>query len=411
MSSQFISDFRIIFTYYILITTSPINYSHLLATIYSPTNSNKYVPTFPSRTKQWLYYFARFLILINFIHVVRLLILNLWELHVNGQVEMFGLFGLLIWSGAFTPVVCYDFIFLKPSCLKSLFRSLDTCDKVWNRAKEHLGEKTMSEILFKKSILVWCLMLHTTAVDFFTITNCMWSSYQNIENDPTLLYEAIPWKNQWVDVVYWFILQILMGSLVMVWSLMLTLPGVVAYNFEYVIRALAKSVEVEPTSKYPLEAILKDYRLIEFAVRDLHQNGFSKMLLIFFATSGIQQTIESFCIFQMIKHGASWDEYQFFLLDLMNTCGRVFHAINALSRVDQASQIFLNSVRIQMGRQFNIGHLNEKGFRSRRDPLLKKIRLTKSVLMRMGPLPCKQNLLLTSGSVHLNNIVTSALWP
>ncbi|CAL8117966.1 unnamed protein product [Orchesella dallaii] len=408
MSYQFLLDFRIIFTYYILGTASPINYSHLSATIYSPATSNNYVP---SRTNQCFYYFTRFLLTINIIHVARLLIFNLWELHVNGSVEMFGFLGLIIWSGVFIPVFCSDFILLKPNCLKLLFRSMDTCDKVLNKTKEHLGKETISKILFKKSFLVWFLMIHSVAFDYLTITNCMWSSYENIENDPAMLYSAIPWKNSWVDVIYWFILQMIMGSIDMLWSLMLTLPGVVAYHYECVIRALAESVEIGPTSKYPLEAILKDYELIEFAVRDLHQNGFSKMLLIFFGTFGVQQAIESFCIFQMIKYGASWDEYQFFFWDLMFTTGRVFHVMDALSRAYQASQIFLNSVRIEVGRQSNVRRGSRKCLRSRREPLLKKIRMMKPIPMRIGPVLCKQNLILTSGSVHLDNIVSSALWP
>ncbi|CAL8117964.1 unnamed protein product [Orchesella dallaii] len=408
MSYQFLSDFRIIFTYYILGTASPINYYHLSTTIYSPANYNEY---FPSRIKQSLFYLIRFLLLINFIQTARLIILNLWELHVNGSVEMFGLLGLMLWLGAFIPVFCSDFILLKPNCLKALFRSMDTCEKVLNKTKEHLGKETISNILFKKSFLVWFLMIHSVAFDYLTISNCMWSTYQNIENDPTSLYSAIPWKNSWVDVIYWFILQMIMGSIVMLWSLMLTLPGVVTYYFECVIRALAESVEIGHTSKYPLETILKDYQLIEFAVRDLHQNGFSKMLLIFFGTFGVQQAIESFCIFQMMKHGASWDDYQFYFLDLIYTIGRVFHVMDALSRSYRASQIFLNSVRIEVGRQSNIRRSSRKCFRSRRELLLKKIQKMKPISMRIGPLLCKQNLILTSGSVHLNNIVSSALWP
>ncbi|CAL8117972.1 unnamed protein product [Orchesella dallaii] len=389
-------------------TVSPINYSHFSATIYSPVNSNKYVP---SRTKQWLFYFIRFLLLINFIQVARLLILDLWELHVNGSVDMFGLFGLMMWGGAFMPVFCYDFILLKPNCLKALFRSMDTCDKVMDKAKEHLGKETISKILSKKSFLVWLLTIHSVAFDYFSITICMWTTYQNIEEDPTLLYSAIPWKAPWVNVIYWFIPQIIMGSFVMIWSVMFTLPGVVAYHYECVIRALAKSVEIGPTTKYSLEAILRDYQLIEFTVRDLHQNGFSKMLLLFFAAFGVQQTIESFCVFQMIKQGASWDEYQFFFADLMFATVRVFHGIDALSRAYRASQVFLNSVRIEVGRLSKIQRGNRRCLRSRREPLLKKIRTAKPIFMRIGHLPCKQNLILTGGSVHMDNIVSSALWP
>ncbi|CAL8117934.1 unnamed protein product [Orchesella dallaii] len=408
MSNQFISDFRTIFTFYILTTTSPVSYSHLSATIYAPEESNKYVP---SHTKQAFYYFTRSLLLINFIQVVRLLILNLWELHVNGSVEMFGLFSVIIWTGALTPVYCNDFILLKENCLKSLFRSVDTCVNVLNRAKEHLGKETMSKILLKKSCQIRCLMFHNLSIYFISIMNCMWSTYENIENDPTMLYQAIPWKNQWVDVIYWFILQVIAISIVMFWSLLLTFPGVVAYHFECVIMALTKSVEDGPTSNYPLEAILKDYRVIEFGVRDLHQNGFSKMLIMFLAASGIQLVIESFCVFQMIKHGVSWDVYQLFLLDAVFSLGCVFHELYALSRVDLASQMFFNSIQTHVTQQCNIQIGKGERFRSRREPLFKKIRLAKHILMRIGPLRCKQDLLFTSGSVYMDCFVSSALWP
>ncbi|CAL8117936.1 unnamed protein product [Orchesella dallaii] len=408
MSDQFISDFRTIFTFYILTTTSPVSYSHLSATVYSPEESNKYVP---SRTKQAFYYFTRSLLLINFIQVVRLLILNLWELHVNGSVEMFRLFSVSIWAVVFTPIYCNDFILLKDNCLKSLFRYMDTCAQVMNRAQEHLGKETVSKILLKKSFQIKCLMLQTNLLNFMTITNCMWSTYENIENDPAMLYEAIPWKNQWVDGIYWFILQIIGSSILMFWSLLLTFPGVVAYHFECVIMALAKSVEDGPTSRYPLEAILKDYRVIEFGVRDLHQNGFSRMLIMFLAASGIQLVTESFCVFQMMKNGGSWDDYQIFLLDVGINLGCVFHELYALSRVDLASQMFFDSIRTHVVQQCNIESGKGKRFRSIREPLFKKIRLAKHILMRIGPLPCKQDLLFTSGSVYMDCFVSSALWP
>ncbi|CAL8117984.1 unnamed protein product [Orchesella dallaii] len=342
--------------------------------------------------------------------IVRLIALSLWELHQTGTVEVFGFFGLILWSGIFTPLIFYDFIFLQSIFLRTLFRTLDTCEKVWNRAKLHLerenGMAVTNHLKFQKDFNIWILMIHTGFIDYISLINLAWSSYQNIENDPTLIYSSIPWKNPVVDVIYWCLQQINLITLCAAWSLMLTFPGLVAYYLECVLRALTKSIEIGPTKSYTMEAIKKDYNSIEFAVRELHRNGLSNMLLIFYMTCAIQQTIESFCIFRLIKLGATWDDYQFFLIDILFTTGRVFHGVYALSRVDHASQAFLNAIRTRMAQ--NAGNVR---MRSMKSQFLKTLLMLKPVRIQIGPCSCSRDLPLSGGALYMDNIVTTALWP
>ncbi|CAL8117962.1 unnamed protein product [Orchesella dallaii] len=392
LHSQF--DLRFIIRFYIIITFNPINPCTWITDKFSDksTNGNS-----PIRRKLLIYLFLRFWPLLHGIQAVHLLIVSLYELHITGKIDTIRFFGLFMMLGAYSQFGCVDPFLYK--AYEYLFQPLQTSEKLWKRTTKHLGNNVAAQLKFKKSSQTWRLMLHN-GIDCINILNFAWSSL-NIEDDQLYMRTVVPWNTPTGNVIYWIVQQIVVFLGVFVWSAMLTLPGVIAYHFECVLNALAESVNVGPTRAYSLRDILKDYQSIEYSIRELHRKGFAEILLFSYILTGVQQAITSFIIFQLIKNGAMWNDYQFLLIDTMHTMSRVFHGLYALSRVDLASKSFLDSIRKPM----RGGDLKMKS------QLIKKMMMLKPINLRIGPCMCNQDLPLCGGALYTDNLITTALWP
>jgi len=270
---------------------------------------------FSSRRKSFVYLFTRLCVLLGFIQAVVVFIKNSFKFLTTGQVEIFGFFTLIITLTMYVPFYCTDEIFLNSSSY--FLQLITTFRRIFKKGKSPLDKETLAHLQFLKSLKVWRLVIHCAILDVYSIINFAWTTFQDLEGDIFYFRVAFPWNTPAGNAFYWFFQQIVLVTVDMVWSAMFAFPGVVAYHYECAINILTKSVEVEPTAQYSMTEILDDYRNLEYSIRILNEKGFAKILLVFLLAIGVAPIFESYCMFRLIKSGASWDDYQLLFQDML----------------------------------------------------------------------------------------------
>ncbi|CAL8117958.1 unnamed protein product [Orchesella dallaii] len=355
--------------------------------------------------KYFVYTLSRTIPLINFFYVLKLLVDALST--DKGDVPLFDILGMMLWIGIIFPVTFSDTIMLSTSFPRTFWRTVNACDQIWEKANQNLSSHVLQELKRNHKVQVRHLLLHTFSIDYLSIFNFALSSVGS-DQDPTYLYSVIPWKNSDVIRVIYFFAQVSsIFTLGMAWSFILTFPTVIAFNLECSMKMLAKLVETGPHERYSWNDIVQDYKTLHLCTKELNQSRLGRILLAFYALSCLQQTMESYCCFQLIKSGAGWDDYQVLFIDVLITIARVFHGWYGLSRLDSASELVFIGMKAERTR-LHLSRQVPPRILKAGDKQLKSLVLS---CMTIYPYSCRRDIPLNGISVYLNNIVTAALWP
>ncbi|CAL8137459.1 unnamed protein product [Orchesella dallaii] len=358
-----------------------------------------------NKSRYFAYAITRAIPLVNFIQVWKVIIEVAWG--SKGQnLPWLKILGMVLWLLALFLLVFCDTVILSLDFTRTFWRSVDTCDRIWEKARANLTEPVLTSLQSRKNFKVWRLFLHGFMFDFLAILNYSWVYAVNGEEDPTLLYSTIPWGNSSTlirSVVYWLISMTSFITLSMGWSFYITFPGILALHLEYSMRTLATLVQHGPFGNYQLDSIMKDYKQLQFCIKEVNRSRMGRLLLPFYIFLGIQQTCQCYFGFQLIKSGAGWDDYQVYVIDVFLSTLRVFHEWYAISAMDPATNTFSQQVVIhwkkcQEGRKY-------------RKVTSATIRSLMPALIVVEPYICRRNFALSGLSVYFDYIVCAALWP
>ncbi len=166
----------------------------------------------------------------------------------------------------------------------------------------------------------------------------------NLENDPSYLYTAIPWKTPTIDFAYWLWIVLNLTILNLMWSLLLVFPSVITYIIEGCVRLLTLRLN-SAKSITEFRSLVKTYQRITHCTRDGVTDPLANTTLIFYIVAGIQQFFEMYCMFQLIKTGGDWDDYQLILLDVFVSFLTQFLVWNRNSFLNKYFGLFYYSAR------------------------------------------------------------------
>lgn len=236
----------------------------------------------------------------------------------TGNLSVLNLFGLILWQLCIPALFFADWLFLSRGFSHYFVQTTNLMENIWRKCEISVNPLKLKEIRQSNSWKVRRFMLHTFVIDLMTIFNFVTSTWGHPEEDPTLIFLFFPWtQSSTGKFIYWIVQNENAILSIMSWATLISFPGVLALHLECTLNCLNEAVNEGRLKKYSLEEIMKDYRNLENAIKELNRNSFATCLLLFYLECGTEQTSEAFCIFQLIKSGASWDEWQYFFLDIL----------------------------------------------------------------------------------------------
>ncbi|CAL8098391.1 unnamed protein product [Orchesella dallaii] len=323
-----------------------------------------------------------------------------------------------MWITVLVPVFWQDLLVLSKSFTRSLFNLLELCEQIWSRVEMRVKDKAeLGKVRRHKNFKALFLFLYSALNDISTTTTYEWATESLIfivfAGGTTFSSSSI---FGWIQ---WIILKFNALVMDMGWAILLIFPGVLTYHLEGIVRAMEKAVEAEANhisvwkkkrkqSLYTLCGIMKDYKALEYAVKHLSACRLANVLLLFYMTSGIEQTFQAFVAFQSIKAGKSFSEIYYLFQDVALTSTRVLGGFAGLSKLDLASSAFILSVKRAIARECSaVGPTPISNFPGR----MRYAKQLCPIKMMIGPLSCRSNLPLAGMQAYLNYIVCAALWP
>ncbi len=398
-TKKFTSLFRKIYTYYTTLTCSPV-------TLQNARNfSFKNIRLF----RILLYIVIRILPALQLVHN---LLLALGAYHSQfGTQDIFGVLESVLWVLAYGMYIFNDSIIVRWKLTVSILNVFDVCDRIWIHAETFLNPCTpLSKLKSKLASHSKRIFFHFCFLDFFQSLIYSWSLWGTVTYQVTF-YSMFPWKSPLAENITWFLLSINFPQQISPWSFPLLFHSINAHQKETCIRALTTCVkQLANSSKnsgvdYSIEKIIQDYKTLHLATSFVERK-LRNILLVMFLVMGVQQFMESYFIFQMIKMGLGFQDLFFLILDLFMTLSRIAHGLHALSSVDGANEEFWNTMQKYM--------MTSKGQilpRSKRNERMKLFRTIMPIETRLGPVKCSKNLVLTGMAEYTNYYVTAALWP
>ncbi|CAL8135162.1 unnamed protein product [Orchesella dallaii] len=319
-------------------------------------------------------------------------------------VDHLSLLDSLMWISALTGTFILDFYLLSPKFTLSLFRLMELSNKIWLKVENSIGKEETKKLRQRKNLHVRSIMVFTGVIDCITFRLFEWTSESLL-----YLFNLLPGTGRIANGALWCLLQVNNVMMDVTWGSLMVFPGMMSITFEHVILGLNKALLIaqqnadKPSINYSAEAILQDYKVMEFAVSELRNNHFSTMLLAYLMMMGMEQTFQCYVAFKMLRSGT----FQFALLiDLMLSTPRVLTGLVGLSKLENASRSFLTSVKKWTLVATKKGRFSLSGRKIRC-----MARNLRSIKMKIGPCACDSDLPLTGMSVYLNYIVAAALWP
>ncbi len=132
-----------------------------------------------------------------------------------------------------------------------------------------------------------------------------------------MLYSELPWKNPMVELIYWVTTLVYIVAMQMTWSWLLAIPGCLAFQYECLLKQLTVNLKSHQNFQIGRTGVFEYYSHLEYSTRLLFENGFSKAVFALYFLLGLQQTLTSFFIFDVLRNGGSWDEVKIFLIDML----------------------------------------------------------------------------------------------
>ncbi len=245
-------------------------------------------------------------------------------------------------------------------------------------------------------------------MDYFQAISYTWAIWGSLTYQVNV-YSMFPWKTPLAETIFWVAQCYTVGALCFIYSFLVVFHGMYAYHKEICVRALASCIEKSRYSQYsvyPIEKIIQDYKTLHLAT-SMVGGKVCNILIIMYLAMGVQQTVESYVLFQMIKMGMGFKDVMFLLLDICLTLSRIAHSLYALSSVDLATQDFWRKIKGNI-MMLGSGEILASKKRKERAKLRRTIR---PIAMRLGPIRCTKSLLLTGMAQYTNYYIAAALWP
>ncbi|CAL8098397.1 unnamed protein product [Orchesella dallaii] len=323
-----------------------------------------------------------------------------------------------MWITVLVPIFWQDLLVLSNRFTSSLFNLLELCEKIWSKVEKHVNnEVELAKVRRRKNFKAISLFLYSGLIDISTATTYEWSTesllFVVFFGGTTFSSDSI------VGGIQYIILKFYALILSMGWAILLIFPGILTYHLEGIVRGMEKAVKTTPTSlkytnwqhsRYTLNEIMKDYKALGYAVNHLTSCRLADVLLLFYLTSGIEQTFQAFVAFQSIKEGCSFSDIYYLFQDLALTSTRVFGGFAGLAKLDLASSAFILSVKRAVARECILLARTS----ARAPNLARRMRYVKQlrpIKMKIGPVACNSNLPLAGMQAYLNYIVCASLWP
>ncbi|CAL8098394.1 unnamed protein product [Orchesella dallaii] len=326
-----------------------------------------------------------------------------------------------MWITVLVPIFWQDLLVLSKSFTNSLFNLLELCEQIWRKIENYdNNEVELAKVRRRKNFKTISLFLYSGLIDISTATTYKWST-------ESLLFVVFLGGTTFSSSlifgwIQWTVLKFNAMVMAMGWAILLIFPGILTYHIEGIVRAMEKAVEAEAKqiskvalrkkkrkqSLYTLCEIMKDYKALEYAVKHLSACRLANILLLFYMTSGMEQTFQAFVAFQSIKAGKPFSDIYYLFQDVALTSTRVLGGFAGLSKLDLASSAFILSVKRAIARESSL--LAPKRI-SNFPKSMRYAKQLRPIKMMIGPLACNSNLPLAGMQVYLNYIVCAALWP
>lgn len=379
-------NFRKVFVYYSTFMSSLITKENMVDFRFATI----------SKAKLFMYIFARFPIVSTCIH--NILLLSGVYTYKFGPLDIFARLEAALWAFGYAMYFVSDPLILQAGFHIEVYRFANHCDRIWDTAKKVLTKHTVNKLTHRLSKNWKRIFIHNNATDYFLMVNFAWQLWGGGVTYQSYPYSLYPNKNLIAETIAWFLQSFGLCAYCFVWSFLLTFHGIFAYYAEICIQAMSEALN---TGRYSMEKTLQDYRYLVLASRLVGKHACLLQMVMYLIT-GIQQTVESYIFFQMIRLGAGGTDLTFLLLDLSFCLSRVGHSFYAIASVDRSVKELWRRIKQDLwSAVLNSG---------RRKWLRQTFRSLPPMKMRIGPLTCKQDLFLTGISVYMNYYIAAALW-
>lgn len=300
---MYTSSVRKIYSYYTTVASSPIDVNN--AEKFQDLQFHQFIFKVPHR-KLIFYFVAHFVTFVILIHNV-LLLFNVYS-YKFGPLDIFSKLEALLWIFGYIMYYTSDLAFLNPAFTVNLMRLLNHLDVAWSNISGAIDTKQLERILKRQ----WRRMFyHNSVMDYFQNLNYAWALWGTLsyQSHP---FSVFPWQSWPLEIVCWFLQSYAIATYCFAWSFMNSFHGIYAYNTAICLNGIANWFDNEPCAT---EQAIIEYRRLELSLRLVaRQSG--KMLLAMYLVFGLQQFIESYILFQMIKMGMGFGDVMFLLMDI-----------------------------------------------------------------------------------------------
>lgn len=237
----------------------------------------------------------------------------------HGEIDTFGLLEAALWGCGMLPYIGSDLLFLNGEFLRNVEKSYVVMKSIMDDTSRYPKVARGNSAAFKTTRF----MIFSGALDYFQYIFTFFA-LQGAMTERIHLYSVLPWQNPFTENLAWFLESFNLAVLFFIISVMTTLPGVFAYYIEECLRRMTDAV-VEATGSTPdkLWTMLDKYRELFYITRELNKvMGWGVMS--FNTTNCIQQTAETYVIFQLLRARASFSDLQFLFTDIFVSMKRIF---------------------------------------------------------------------------------------
>lgn len=130
-------------------------------------------------------------------------------------------------------------------------------------------------------------------------------------------FSVFPWKNDFVENILWQLQFLNIAVLLLVISFITTFPGCLSYYVEASLLVLADNVSrMQSSVDYEkIRRVINDYNNLHYITREVNKK-LGLGVFLFYLIYAAQQTSQTYCIFRLIREGASLSDVQLFFTDI-----------------------------------------------------------------------------------------------
>ncbi len=149
----------------------------------------------------------------------------------------------------------------------------------------------------------FCVDMVQTLLYFFALSETLTMD--------TSIYSIVPWKSEYLDMTVWIVEALAFICVELGFSFHFVFPGCMAFHLEICINSLVEALKSPFTTNNSVKEAMQKYRILCLSTLSL-RNFFKYILFAMCVYLGIQQFLQCYIFFQLIRMGAGF-EYLFFL--------------------------------------------------------------------------------------------------